>query len=234
MSKYQNIANDIEKKIIEKKYINKLPEQVVLAQKYHTSRVTIIHALKILQDRKLIHAVKGHGTYISAKPIPKIFLNSGVAQNDGFTKHTHDSKKLVSKVISFNIRKPTDKEKEAFNLSENEDVYDIIRLRILNSEPIKLEYTVMPVNRIPGLNLDILHKSIYSYIENKLGIKIGKDERLITADKPDAYDIKYLNCTSNDPILCVKQKAYFENGTPFELSESRNRYDRGGLTVNKG
>lgn len=31
MSKYQDIANDIEKKIIEKKYINKLPEQVVLA-----------------------------------------------------------------------------------------------------------------------------------------------------------------------------------------------------------
>ena len=88
MSKYQDIANDIEKKIIEKKYINKLPEQVVLAQKYHTSRVTIIHALKILQDRKLIHAVKGHGTYISAKPIPKIFLTMIMTASSSVSSRT--------------------------------------------------------------------------------------------------------------------------------------------------
>lgn len=48
MSRYQEIANDIEKDIIEKKYQRRLPEQFELADKYHTSRVTIVHALKIL------------------------------------------------------------------------------------------------------------------------------------------------------------------------------------------
>ena len=54
MSRYQDIANDIEKDIIEKKYTRKLPEQFELAQKYQTSRVTIVHALKILQSKILI------------------------------------------------------------------------------------------------------------------------------------------------------------------------------------
>ncbi|NRO83231.1 HTH-type transcriptional regulator GmuR [Lactobacillus helveticus] len=73
--------------------------------------------------------------------------------------------------------------------------------------------------------------SIYSYIQNDLGLKIGKDSQVITAEKSDAYDIKYLDFMSDDPVLCVQQKAFLEDGRPFELSESRNRYDRGALTV---
>ena len=46
--------------------------------------------------------------------------------------------------------------------------------------------------------------------------------------------MKYLDCKQDDPVLCVQQKAYLEDGRPFELSESRNRYDRGALTVNGG
>ena len=69
MSRYQDIANDIEKDIIEKKYTRKLPEQFELAQKYQTSRVTIVHALKILQNKKLIRTVKGQ-----ASLFPTFFL----------------------------------------------------------------------------------------------------------------------------------------------------------------
>lgn len=233
MSLYLEIANDIEKDIIEKKYTTQIPEQVILAKKYNTSRVTIVHALKVLQNKKLIKTVKGHGTYVTSKAIPDIFLNSNVAENNGFTSHINGAGQITSHVIAFNIRKPTDKEKRALNISADDDVYDIIRQRILNNQPVKLEYSIMPVALIPQITLDVLHQSVYGYIRNKLGLKIGKDDRVITADKSDAYDMKYLNCTKDDPILCVHQKAYLEDGRPFEISECRNRYDRGALTVNR-
>lgn len=232
MSRYREIANNIEKDIIEKKYVKKLPEQFELAQQYKTSRVTIVHALKILSQKKLIKTVKGHGTFILSKSIPNIFLNSGVAENDGFTHHVGGGAVLKSNVIAFNIRKPTNEEMIALNIEKDDDVYDIIRQRILNNQPAKLEYTVMPVKTIPGITQDVLHKSVYSYIQNTLGLEIGKDDRIISADKSDAYDMRYLNCNPDDPVLCVNQKAYLADGTPFEISESRNRYDRGTLTVN--
>ena len=234
MSRYQEIANDIEKDIIEKKYIQQLPEQFELAEKYQTSRVTIVHALKILPNKKLIKTVKGHGTFVTNKSIPDIFLNSGVNEHEGFTRHINSAFKLISHVIAFNIRKPSVEERKALNLGKNDEVYDIIRQRILNEKPAKLEYTIMPVKRVPGITLEILHKSVYSYIQNELGLKLGKDDRIITAEKSDAYDMKYLDCKQDDPVLCVQQKAYLEDGRPFELSESRNRYDRGALTVNGG
>ncbi|CDI60968.1 GntR family transcriptional regulator [Lactobacillus helveticus] len=216
-----------------------MPEQFELAQKYGTSRVTIVHALKILQDKKLIRTVKDHGTYITSKSMPDIFLNSGVNEHTGFTSHVNNALQLksnviafnMSNVIAFNIRKPSPEECKALCLYKNDEVYDIIRQRVLDGRPAKLEYTVMPVNRIPGITIDVLHKSIYSYIQNDLGLKIGKDSRVITAEKSDAYDIKYLYCMSDDLVLCVQQKAFLEDGRPFELSESRNRYDRGALTV---
>lgn len=232
MSRYQEIANDIEKDIIEKKYVDQLPEQFDLAKKYHTSRVTIVHALKILQNKKLVKAVKGHGTFITNKSIPDIFLNSGVNEHNGFTKHVNNALYLTSKVIAFNIRKPSGEECKALSLSKNDDVYDIIRQRVLNGKPAKLEYTVMPVKRIPGITVEVLHNSVYSYIQNELGLKLGKDDRIITAEKPDAYDMKYLECANDDPVLCIQQKAYLDDGRPFELSETRNRYDRGALTIN--
>lgn len=232
MSRYQEIANDIEKDIIEKKYNRRLPEQFDLAKKYNTSRVTIVHALKILKNKKLIKTVKGHGTFITNKSIPDIFLNLGVNEHNGFTRHINSAFHLTSHVIAFNIRKPSAGERKALNLEKNDEVYDIIRQRILNGKPAKLEYIVMPVKRIPGITLDVLHHSVYSYIQNDLGLKIGKDDRIITAEKSDAYNMKYLDCMRGDPVLCIQQKAFLEDGRPFELSESRNRYDRGALTVN--
>ena len=232
MRHYQEIASDIEKDIIEKKYTDRLPEQFDLAKKYNTSRVTIVHALKILQDKNLIKTVKGHGTFVTTKSIPDIFLNLGVNEHNGFTRHVNSAFQLTSHVIAFNIRKPSAGERKALNLGKNDEVYDIIRQRVLNGKPAKLEYTIMPVKRIPGITLDILHKSIYSYIQHELGLKIGKDSRVITAEKSDAYDMKYLDCMRDDPVLCIQQKAFLEDGRPFELSETRNRYDRGALTVN--
>ena len=232
MSRYQEIASDIEKDIIEKKYTDRLPEQFDLAKKYNTSRVTIVHALKILQDKNLIKTVKGHGTFVTTKSIPDIFLNLGVNEHNGFTRHVNSAFQLTSHVIAFNIRKPSAGERKALSLGKNDEVYDIIRQRVLNGKPAKLEYTIMPVKRIPGITLDILHKSIYSYIQHELGLKIGKDSRVITAEKSDAYDMKYLDCMRDDPVLCIQQKAFLEDGRPFELSETRNRYDRGALTVN--
>lgn len=232
MSRYKEIASDIGKDIIAKTYSDRLPEQYELANKYNTSCVTIVHALKLLSDRQLIKTVKGHGTYIISKSIPNAFLNSRAAENGGFTRHINGGATLISHIVSFNIRKPSQDEIKALNINRNDDVYDIIRQRILNNQPAKLEYTVMPVKRIPGITREVLHKSVYSYITKNLGLKIGKDDRIITADKPDAYDTRYLNCQADDPVLCVHQKAYLDDGTPFGISKFRNRYDHGALTVN--
>lgn len=231
MSKYLNIANEIESNIIKQRYKGKLPRQEELAKYFNTSRVTIINAIKILSDKNLVRTVKGHGTYIVKQEIPKVLLDGDARDHSGMWRDTQGKGRLVSKIISFDIRDAESGECAILHLPESAQVYDIIRLRILNDEPFKLEYTVMPVSLIPGITEDVLHKSIYKYIQENLHLTLGKANRFISADRIDAYDVKYLDCQKGDAVLSVKQVAFLEDGRAFEYSETRNRYDRGSLNL---
>lgn len=232
MTKYVEIANDIERKILSKQYGQKLPNEKFLAQSYSTSRVVISRALKVLVAKDILKVVQGSGIYIKKKSsqFPEM-IETSAAEHDGFYYSMRGKGKITSHIISFDIRKPDNNEREKLKLNANEDVYDIIRQRLINGKPGKLEYTVMPVKVIPGITLDVMHKSIYDYIRNELHLEIGKANRIIVADKVDAYDQDYLDCKPNDAILAVHQLAYLKDGRPFEISETRDRYDRAGYIL---
>lgn len=231
MSKYLEVVEALKYDILAKEYKDKLPSQYVLAKKYGVSRVTLSRVFKVLEAKGLIKVVKGHGTYIVSKKIAKIFLNSDADEYEGLNNKLQGLQKLESKIISFDLRLPEENECATLHLNPNQMVYDIIRLRSINGEPIKLEYTIMPQDVIPGVSEKVLQHSIYNYIRNELKHQIGKATRIISADKSDAYDELYLNCDPGDAILSVRQTVYLDNGVPFEYSETRNRYDKGSVTI---
>ncbi|WEV51546.1 GntR family transcriptional regulator [Lactobacillus sp. ESL0731] len=231
--KYIAIANNIEKDILIHKYQNKLPYIQQLAIIYNTSKVTIVKALRFLNYKGIVRPVKGHGTYILTEEEIEISKKDNANEHVGFTSRIENTKYLTSNIISFATREPTAKEKALLKINPHDLVYDIIRQRLLNNFPVRLEYTVMPQKIIPGITIAVLKGSIYSYIENSLHLKIGKANRTFRADKPDAYDKLYLECGPDDPVFEVEQICFLNNGTPFEFSQTRNRYDQGELTLNQ-
>lgn len=232
MTKYIDIANDIERKILSKEYKHQLPNEKALVHKYNASKVVISRALKVLSTKDILHVIQGSGIYIKNKNIqfPNM-VETLAAEHDGFYYSMRGKGTITSHIISFDIRKPDLNEIEKLKINAEDDVYDIIRQRLINGKARKLEYTVMPVKVIPGITNKILHNSIYNYIKNDLHLEIGKANRVIVADKSDAYDVDYLDCKENDAVLAVHQLAYLKDGRPFEISETRDRYDRAGYIL---
>ncbi len=232
MTKYIEIANKLEHAILRKEYDHKLPNEAALAHQYQTSRVVISRALKVLAAKNILHVIQGSGAYIKKNDttFPNM-VELSASEHDGFYHSMMGKGNITSHVVSFTIRKPELEEIEKLKIKPNDEVYDIIRQRLVNGHPGKLEYTIMPVKVIPGLTLDVLHQSVYNYIRNTLHLGIGKANRIIVADKVDAYDQDYLDCKPDDVILSVHQVAYLKNGCPFELSETRDRYDRAGYIL---
>lgn len=227
MTKYIEIANDIERKIIRKEYVNKLPSEQKLADEYQTSRVVISKALNWLSAKNTVETVVGSGTYVKEKKLFQTSMQEIPANlHDGFYHSMRGKGEIQSHIISFYTRPADEVEIRKLNLKNGDLVYDIIRQRLVENHPRKLEYTVMPVKVIPGITKDVLHKSIYSYIKDVLKLEIGKANRIISADKADAYDQDYLDCKPEDAVLSVHQRAFLKDGRPFELSETRDRYDR--------
>src|SRR5690606_20757909 len=138
---------------------------------------------------------------------------------------------VTSKVIHFVMRNPLNEEADKLLLTEDDFIYDIQRVRYVDGEEYLIEHTLMPVNVIPNINKTVLAGSIYSYIKNTLGLKIGGLNRRITAEKPDELDQEYLFCTKEDPVLQVEQVVHLIDGTPFEYSRTRHRFDKGGVNV---
>ena len=52
-------------------------------------------------------------------------------------------------------------------LTEEQPVYKIIRLRILEGKPFILEHTYMPVHLVPNLKRSHLETSIYQYVKRR-------------------------------------------------------------------
>ncbi len=77
-------------------------------------------------------------------------------------------------------------------------IYDFIRLRLLNGEPMSLDATVMPLNLVPGLNKTHLESSVFRYVQETLGLKIMGSYRVVRALKPSALDMQHLVCEPTD------------------------------------
>lgn len=229
MAIYQDIAADIREKIIAGVYETGelLPKQKELAEQYQTSRMTIQKAMELLKYEGLIQSIPGSGTYV--KPIHASLskLDSRADYYSGTTKQFEGAGEVTSKVLAFNVRFPNQLESEALMINPSSPVYDIHRLRLLDGEPLNLEYTIMPVEIIKGITEEVLAKSIYTHIEETLGLSIGVANRRIHADKPSLDDQQYLECAQDDPVLEISQVVFLDSGIPFEYSHSRHRYDKG-------
>ena len=76
-----------------------------------------------------------------------------------------------------------------------------------------VEYTYMPTDFITGITEDVVKSSIYSYLENDLGLKIQSAHRIARADMPTEQEKKWLDIGDQVlPVLEVEQVAYLDDG----------------------
>lgn len=239
MVQYKIISKTIEKRISDHVYppLSKIPTQNELADEFNTSRVTIKKAIDSLIAKGLLVSNRGSGTFVMSNPLNNQ-MNFSAKNYMGLTTYMEMTSRLgtaknrlSSVVVKFDSEFPNDRLQKILLLNESQPVYHIIRLRQLDDEPFHLENTYMPIDVIPGINRDILYKSIYAHIQDTLHLKIGSSYRIIRAFKPSNLDIKYLQCKSDDPVLEIEQVVYLDNGIPFEYSRSRHRYDKGGIVI---
>lgn len=230
--KYEQIAKEIRKRIRDGVYQPKtaIPDQNTLAEEFGVSRMTIKKALDGLTMEGLIYTRRGDGTYVLGDIPLKIDTNSPAEEHMGLSAEL-GSKRVTSQIIKFAIMFPNETLMTHLKLKKNEPVFDIIRLRLVNEQPYVLEHTYMPQKLMPELSESVLKHSIYSYLQGTLHLKLSGAYRKIHADLSNEFDQHYLKCQSGDPILEVEQVAWLQDGTPFEYSFSRNRYNTRSYTV---
>lgn len=224
-SKYLTIYNEISNKIENNKIQSgeKLPSENEMMKEYNVSRDTIRKALNLLESNGYIQKVKGKGSFVI--DINKFdFPVSGLTSfKELSTKMGVESNTLVKEL---KLMKPDNFLMKQLNLSKNDDVWKVIRVREINNKKIILDKDFFNKKYVPLLTKDICENSIYEYLENELGLKISFAKKEITVQQATQEDKSYLDFENYNMIVVVKNYIYLDDMSLFQYTESRHRPDR--------
>ena len=212
---YQSILNDI----VNHKYETKLPTEEELINTYNVSRNTVRKAIDVLTKQGYILPIQGSGMFL------RDFDHSGyinLEQFKGLSSNT--SSVLTTAVLKVELIEHDEKIAAAMKCSPDTKFYHVCRLRLLDGEPFVLEYSYFNKTLIPYLNEELAQKSIYSYIQNDLGLEIGFVDRLISAEKLSKEHAEILKLEENDPTLVSTNKALLKNGEIIDYSINYHNY----------
>lgn len=202
---------------------DQLPDELSVCKMFDCSRMTVKKAYDMLVMEGYIYRKQGQGSFVLSRSLKRPELEIQERELLGFSRATQG--RGTSKILHFSLIFATETIARHLNIRVNDPVYDILRVRLVDGEPYVIEQTYMSPSVIPGITEDILNHSVYDYIEKELGFRIGASQRTTFAAVSNDLDHKELGLKDIEPVLVVEQIAYLDNGTPFEYSISRHRYD---------
>lgn len=224
-AKYKTIYEDMRKRIDDGEYKvgDLIPDEMTMCSRFGCSRMTVKKAYDRLVSEGYIYRRQGQGSFVLSRSINRPEVEIQERELYGFTRATGG--KARSKILRFQLIFATQEIADHLNIRLNDPVYDILRVRLVGDQPYVIEQTYMSPAVIPGITEDILNHSVYDYIEKELGFRIGAAQKTTSADISNDLDHRELGLKDVEPVLVIEQTAYLDNGTPFEYSISRHRYN---------
>ncbi len=199
-----------------------IPSEREYAETFQISRMTVRQAINNLVLEGYLKRQKGRGTFVNKRKIEQ--------ELRGMTSFTEEmiarGMQPTSKLISFQIQPADTKTAQELQMTPNDLVYIIKRIRLADGAPMALETAYIPVNLVPGLTAENSNQSLYQYIENDLSLSISEASQEIEASIASSKEAESLSIKSGEPILLIVRISYLANGTPFELVKSSFRADR--------
>jgi Transcriptional regulators len=201
-----------------------LPSEAEIIETYQVSRSTVRQALGALQSEGLVFRRRGKGTYISNPKVKRKLDNLYSFSNDMIQQGLVPK----SQIITFTKIKPALDLVQNLHLSEADAmVFEIIRVRLADDEPLLLETTFVPVKFCPFLEREMLENdSLYRILRERAFLT---PFYAVETYEPMVFKKNEAVLLKCKPGMCgyfVERTSYLETGEIFELTQSLVRGDR--------
>lgn len=207
----------------------KLPSESQLIGHYDVARMTVRHALQILQSEGLTVAEHGKGVFVRSRP-PVRRLAS-----DRFARHHREQGKAAfiaeaedagvkPSVDSIEIQesKPAPEVAAKLNLAEDELVIVRARRYLLNGHPVETATSYVPASIARGSQITQPNSGpggIYARLE-ELGHRLDHFTEEIRARMPLRDEARALKLAPGVPVFHLVRTAYDQDGRPVEVCDT--------------
>jgi GntR family transcriptional regulator len=211
---------------------DKFPTEMEFAEMLGVSRLTLREALKVLSEEGLIYTVHGIGTFISGNFES---INDTIDVNLGITEMiTSAGFKPGVKFFEKNLVKASPEVALALKIPDGSDVLVCKRVRTADDKPVvySIDY-FSPALVTAFLTTNDDNISIYRFMEEDMGIKIGNSTAEIIPVACSIEISKKLEYGVNKPIIMIKQFTTDIKGSPLLFTEEYFRPDRFKISLNR-
>ena len=134
-----------------------IPSEKQLSEEFNVTRMTVRSALNNLVKDGYISRQRGIGSIVIGS---RIYDN--ISAISGFTKEMNRKGYEVSNILlELNIVQADEVLASNLNIEENENVWEVKRVRLADNERVSYMITYMPVKLFPNLNENYCKKSLY-------------------------------------------------------------------------
>lgn len=221
--KYEEIYHSIREDILHGKYTagDYLPSENEYVNHFGCTRNTIRRALGMLEQEGIVLPQHGKGVQVIYENDDRnVFTIGGI---ESLAEAAQRSGHRIRTVVRI-FEEITADHAVSLNtgFDEGTPLWHIERVRMIDGRAMIYDTNYYLKSEVPGLTKQIASKSVYSYLENTLGMVITTSRRRVTAEKANIKDREYLDLSGRDFILCVSGQVFNNKGTMFEYTMSRH------------
>lgn len=204
---------------------SRLPSERELAERFGISRMTARAAINLLLQRGLVSRRSRSGVFV-AQPKVRFDLSSpqGLHQQLEQAGIKPGARIITAEVLP--VTTLDSRVMRALSLSEEDQVYHIVRLRTANDEPIALENSFFPVSLFPDLLDFNLTESIYGILKKYYSVEPAQSFQELETSLLDEEWAEIMGVPVDLPTLEIRRCAMTEEGIPFEYAHDIYRGDR--------
>lgn len=202
-----------------------IPGDQELEKRYGLSRITVRQALGDLVQEGRLERIRGRGTFVtqpkfSHDPIRRLALTEQMAEA-GITPGW--------KLLGTDWVTPPPFVRQPLQLSNDDNVFQIRRLRLADDKPIGYHEAYVPAHIGEQVDLEMLLSqdgASLNYLLNFPQIQSSKASRQLEAVLADEPLMEHLDVENGAPILRIERTIYGDDGRTVEFLRASYRGDR--------
>jgi GntR family transcriptional regulator len=205
-----------------------MPSERALSEQFGVSRPTLRAAIEDLANDGLLVRQHGRGTFTSPRKISQDLSENRA----GHFSMTPADGSWRSRVVEFGIERAGARLGHRMELSPGAPILHVLRLRIVDGEPMAIERIRLPADRVEGIGrAEFEAGSLYDHLRRDYGVDPATAVQTTEPTVTDEGEAELLGVPVLAPALLFERLTRDAAGRVVEFTQSIYRGDRYRITT---